>query len=53
MFAYAWICVEVDLEKGLPKAIKLKMNDRTHVQKIDYEKFTFKCKICHNYGHFV
>jgi hypothetical protein len=37
MFSYARICVEVDLEKDLHEAIKLKLDDWTHIQKLDYE----------------
>eukprot|EP00253_Pinus_taeda_P004488 PITA_04488 len=32
------ICVEVDLEEGLPEAIKLTMAGWTHVQELDYEQ---------------
>jgi hypothetical protein len=45
--------VEVDLEKGLPEAIKLKLDDWTYIQKLDYEQLPFKCKTCHDYGHFI
>jgi hypothetical protein len=37
MFVCAQICVEVDLEKGLSEAIKLKLDDWTHIQKVYYE----------------
>jgi hypothetical protein len=53
MFSCARICVEVDLEKGLPEAIKLKLDDWIHIQKLDYEQLPFKCKMCHEYGHFA
>jgi hypothetical protein len=46
------ICVEVDLEVGLPEAIKLKVGDWQHYQKLDYEQLSFKCRGCHEYGHF-
>jgi hypothetical protein len=42
MYSCAWICVEVDMEKGLPEAIKLKLDDWTHIQKVDYEQILFK-----------
>eukprot|EP00253_Pinus_taeda_P013975 PITA_13975 len=42
----ARICVEVDLEEGLPEAIKLKVGSWTHVQKLDYEQLPFKCRKC-------
>jgi hypothetical protein len=46
------ICVEVNLEVGLPEAIKLKVGDWQHYQKLDYEQLPFKCRGCHEYGHF-
>jgi hypothetical protein len=52
MYSCARICVEVDLEKGLPEEIKLKLDDWTYIQKLDYEQLPFKCKSCHEYGHF-
>jgi hypothetical protein len=45
--------VEVDLEVGLPKAIKLIAADWTHIQELDYEQLPFKCRHCHGYGHFA
>jgi hypothetical protein len=47
------ICVEVDLEKGLPEAINLTLDNWNYLQQVDYEQLPFKCKICHEYGHFV
>jgi hypothetical protein len=44
--------VEVDLEVGLPEEIKLKLGDWHHFQKLDYEQLSFKCRGCHEYGHF-
>jgi hypothetical protein len=44
--------VEVDLEVGLPEAIKLKVGEWQHYQKLDYEQLPFKCRGCHEYGHF-
>ena len=51
-YTCARICVEVDLEIGFSKAIKLTIVDWSHVQELDYEKFPFKCRHCHGYGHF-
>lgn len=51
--AYIRICVEVDLEKGLPEVIRIKVDEWTHIQQLDYEKILFKCKVCHEYGHFA
>ena len=36
-YSCARICVEVDLEVGLPEEIKLKVGDWQHFQKLDYE----------------
>jgi hypothetical protein len=51
-YSCARICVEVDLEVGLPEAIKLKVGNWQHFQKLDYEQLPFKCRGCHEYGHF-
>ncbi len=53
MHACAIICVEVDLGKGLPEAIKIKVDQWRHIQQLDYEQIPFKCKVCHEYGHFA
>ena len=29
------------------------MDGWEHAQKVDYEQLSFKCKKCHEYGHFV
>ena len=52
MFSCARICVEVDLEKGLPEAINLSIDGWNHLQTVDYEQIPFKCKYWHEYGHF-
>ena len=51
-YSCVWIYVEVDLEVGLPEAIKLKVSDWHHFQNLDYEQLLFKCRGCHEYGHF-
>jgi hypothetical protein len=51
--ACARLCVEVDLEKGLPEAIQLNLDSWSYIQQVDYEQIPFKCKICHEYGHFA
>jgi hypothetical protein len=51
-YSCAIICVEVDLEIGLPEAVKLKVGEWKHLQKLDYEQLLFKCRGCHEYGHF-
>ena len=51
-YTCARICVEVDLEVGLLKAINLTVADWSYVQKLDYEQHPFKSIFCHGYGHF-
>ena len=53
MFSCPRIFVEVDLEKGLLEAINLSMEECNHLQVVDYEQISFKCKVCHEYGHFA
>ena len=53
MFSCARICVEVDLEKGLPESIMLSIDGWNHLQIVEYEQIHFKCKFCHEYGHFA
>jgi hypothetical protein len=52
-YSCARICVEVDLEIGLPEAIQLSVANWTHIQELDYEQLPFKCRFCHEYGHFA
>ena len=51
-YTCARICVEVDLEAGLPEAVKLSVGSWTHYQKLDYEHLPFKCRNCQEHGHF-
>ena len=51
-FSCARICVEVELETGLPEAIKLTVAEWSRIQELDYEQIPFKCRFCHGYGHF-
>jgi hypothetical protein len=51
-YTYARICVEVDLEAGLPEAVKLIVGTWTHYHKLDYEHLPFKCRNCQEHGHF-
>ena len=53
MFSCARICVKVDIEKGLPESINLSIDGWSHLQTVDYEQIPFKCKYCHEYGHFA
>ena len=53
MLSCTRICVEVDLDKGLPESINLSIDGWYHLQTVDYEKIPFKWKYCHEYGHFA
>jgi hypothetical protein len=37
----------------LPEAIQLNLDNWSYIQQVDYEKIPFKCKACHEYGHFA
>ena len=41
------------MEIGFPEAIKLNVADWSHFQELDYEQLPFKCRLCHEYGHFA
>jgi hypothetical protein len=47
------LCVEVYLEKGLPESIQLTLDNWSYIQQVDYKQLPFKCKACHEYGHFT
>jgi hypothetical protein len=49
----ACICIEFSLEKGFLEAVQITLDNRKHIQLVDYEKLPFKCKKCHEYGHFT
>jgi hypothetical protein len=49
-YACARICVEVDLEAGLPEVIKLTVGTWSYFQKLDYEKIPFKFGVVMNMG---
>lgn len=51
-YTCARICVEVNLEASLPEVVKLTVGEWQHYQKLDYEKLPFKCRTCHEHGHF-
>ena len=52
-YAYARICVKVDLEALLQESIKLTVGTWYHNQKLDHEHLPFKCRGCHEYDHFL
>lgn len=45
--------MEVDLEEGLPEAIKVTVTGWSHIQELDYKQIPFKCRHCHGYGNFA
>lgn len=40
----AYICVEVDVGKGLLDVVQLIVDNWIYLQHVDYEQFPFKCK---------
>ena len=48
----ARICVEFNLEAGLPEAVKISLGSWSHYQKVDYEHLPFKCRTSQEHGHF-
>ena len=43
----------MDLSKDLLEAVSLNWEDEGWIQQIvDYEQLPFRCRICHEYGHF-
>jgi len=51
--SYAHLCVYVDMEKCFPEAIQLTLDHWSYIQIVNYEQLSFKCKTCHEYGHFT
>jgi hypothetical protein len=50
MQACAFICMEVDLEKGLSEVVRLTLDNWSYLQPIDCEQLLFKCKAYHEYN---
>lgn len=48
---FARICVEVDLNQGLPYSIILLHNNTQWKQPLDYENMAFRCRCCQQIGH--
>ena len=51
LFTYVRICVEIDLNKGLPDRLQLKHESFNWIQSLDYENTTFRCRFCPLTGH--
>lgn len=51
LYTYARICAEIDISKGLPDQIILKIGDFHWTQTLDYENTAFRCRNCHLTGH--
>jgi hypothetical protein len=45
--------VKIDLEKGLLEVVLLTLDNWSHLQLVDFDNFSFKCKTYHEYGHFA
>lgn len=51
IYTYGRICAEIDISKGLPDQIILKVGDFHWTQTLDYENTAFRCRHCHQTGH--
>lgn len=51
IYTFARICAEIDMSKGLPDQINLKIGDFHWTQALDYENTAFRCRNCHNTGY--
>jgi len=51
IYTFARICAEIDMSKGLPDQIILKIGDFHWTQTLDYENTAFRCRNCHLTGH--
>ena len=49
--AYARICVQMDLSKGLPAELKIVNQDYSWTQVLDCENVSFRCRSCYDIGH--
>jgi hypothetical protein len=43
MFTYDLIFVELNIGKGIPKAIELQINKNIHVKQLAYKQILYKC----------
>ncbi|KAH9314083.1 hypothetical protein KI387_022710, partial [Taxus chinensis] len=48
---FAIFCTEIDLSKGLPNKIPLKVGNFQHIQTLNYENTAFMCRLCKAPGH--
>ena len=51
IYTFGRICAEIDISKGLPDQIILKVGDFYWTQTLDYENTAFRCRHCHQTGH--
>ena len=51
IFTFSRICAEIDIRKGLPEQIIVKMGDFHWTQTLDFENTTFRCRNFHLTGH--
>lgn len=51
IFTFSRICVEVDLNKGLPDRIILPHNNLKWTQPLDHENTAFRCRMRLQIGH--
>ena len=51
IYTFVRICSQIDMSKGLPDQIVLKIGDFHWTQPLDYENTAFRCRNCHLTGH--
>lgn len=51
IYTFSRICAEIDMSKGLPDQINLKIGDFHWTKTLDYENTDFRCRHCHQTGH--
>ena len=44
ILSYACICVEVEMERGLPNDITMNLENWNHTQILDYDQLLLNCK---------
>lgn len=50
-YAFARICVEVDVDAEFPCELRMRYNDKTIIQKVEYAWRPNPCKTCRTFDH--
>jgi hypothetical protein len=49
----ARILVSLDVREGLAEEMEISHGGRSHIQSLDYDGVSFRCRRCHAYGHLI